>query len=178
MEHLHSSDYFREIAGGNEQQLHDTCQKIASTKPGVESNPAFFGLHAEAAAQTPWRVSLEDLLATSEVLTFINTIVGLRDPMIFSMCPNTVVPEHTDPQRTGSINMLINGFDSRSLFLDRSVYYTELVYKPNTLFLYNSRQPHLVINNGQHRHLLTISLRPTRTFNKIADCLQRNNLIA
>ena len=81
---------------------------------------------------------------------------------IFKFMPNTSYAWHTDGIRSAAINMLISGFDSLTLFGNKSgKYFTDVKnvdYEPNRYFLLNTRASHTIINFTETRYLLSLGI--------------------
>jgi len=101
-----------------------------------------------------------------ELITLFNA-----SPRIFKMDPMTWYDWHTDETRQCAINMLIDGNDSRCFFGDRQnrdiVNLTELTYKPNTYYLFNTQVKHAVLNLNNTRYLLSIGFVLPNTYEDI-----------
>ena len=80
---------------------------------------------------------------------------------ILKMDPYQVYHWHKDETRGVSINMLLCANDSSNCLFGvpknyDNMYFTELKYRPNTMYLFNTQVLHTVINHGAPRYLLSI----------------------
>lgn len=79
---------------------------------------------------------------------------------ILRLDPYTTYDWHVDGRRGVCVNMLLNDVPSHCLFStqqnEATHRFTELQYKPKTYYVFNNQVPHMVINFGQSRYLLSI----------------------
>jgi hypothetical protein len=106
--------------------------------------------------------------------------IGSRHPLIGGVVmlpPNTFYNWHKDTRRGVSINMVLNPQDgvSHCIFTDdKDVVvgeFTELQYKPDTYYIFNTQVNHMVLNFDQPRLLLTIE------FGEDKDALSYDDLL-
>lgn len=106
------------------------------------------------AVQVPFELAFKD-----PVLHALGTQHTLAVGVI-RLDPYTTYDWHTDTRRGVSINMLINNAKSHCIFSQENTgathRFTELEYKPNTYYLFNNQVPHMVMNFGQSRYLLSV----------------------
>lgn len=91
----------------------------------------------------------------------LNNDIPIKYAGVIKLEPHTVYNWHTDQKRRVAINMLLTAHnDSHCLFTDDmyqiQVKTTELKYQPQTLYLFNTQYPHIVINNSQNRYLFSL----------------------
>ena len=96
------------------------------------------------------------------------------------LLPNRSYLWHVDEKRGLSINMLLS-FDhvSHSVFGDfgnrptkEQVQITELKYKKDTFYIFNTQRPHTVFNFEQSRYLFTVEFVKPKTelvYNQVRD---------
>lgn len=89
--------------------------------------------------------------------------IGAKHAMaigVLRLRPFTTYDWHTDTRRGVSINMLLTDVPSHCLFsidkTDATNKFIELVYAPNTYYLFNNQVPHMVVNFGEPRYLMSI----------------------
>lgn len=91
--------------------------------------------------------------------------ISTRHPLmggVVRLPPNTFYNWHKDTRRGVSINMVLNPQDglSHCMFTtDKEVVvgeFTELKYKANTYYVFNTQENHIVFNFNSPRYLLTI----------------------
>ena len=80
---------------------------------------------------------------------------------ILRMEPNTCYNWHVDTDRKVGLNMLLSDDgDSRCLFMDGEpgvVFKTqELLYQPDTYYVFNTQVPHMVLNTARPRYLFSV----------------------
>jgi hypothetical protein len=86
-----------------------------------------------------------------------------RKLSIFRFLPHTCHAWHTDLQRYAAINMLLDGWDSLTMFGVRKdainyVAVDRLLYESDRYYLLNSKRQHTVINFANTRYLLSIGI--------------------
>ena len=103
----------------------------------------------------------------NSILSLDPTILDIstRHPLIGGVVrlpPNTFYNWHKDTRRGVSINMVLNPRDGQSHCMftnDKDVVvgeFIELKYKPNTYYVFNTQENHIVFNFNSPRYLLTI----------------------
>lgn len=95
------------------------------------------------------------------VLKEIHSEFPIAKAAILRMEPYQAYHWHVDAQRGVSINMLLSAHDtSHCLFgspkNDDNMYFTELKYKPNTLYLFDTQTLHTIINFETPRYLFSV----------------------
>ena len=95
---------------------------------------------------------------------------------VLRLPPNTCYDWHTDDERGVSINMLLTPeVRSNCLFTeggDTSFKFEELVYAPDTFYIFNTQVRHTVLNYESPRYLLSVEFELTK------DRLGFNDLVA
>jgi hypothetical protein len=130
----------------------DFCKRMLLTKKinwGVED----FGWDL---IPVPVNLTLKEPL-----LQKINSVFPIAKSAILKSQPYQNYGWHTDRVRGVSINLLIStDIHSHCMFGtlrdQSSLYFTELKYKENTFYLFNTQCLHQVINFSEPRYLLTI----------------------
>ena len=105
-----------------------------------------------SAAEVPKEMLLED--------AFLSTLQGKWRAGVLRMEPNTCYNWHTDTDRKYSINMLLN-YDGVSHCVfggNDAVQFpiVELEYKPDTYYLLDTAQPHMVLNIDKPRYMFSV----------------------
>lgn len=93
--------------------------------------------------------------------------------------PNTCYPWHTDLNRRTIINMPLNAQDkSCCVFankLENEQYFeiVELKYQPDTYYIFNTQEEHMVLNFNEKRYLFSFTLTGIKdvAFREVADSL-------
>jgi hypothetical protein len=117
-----------------------------------------------------------ELLLQDKVLNSINK-KHLLGAAIIRLPPHSFYDWHEDAERNVGINMLLNPFDgvSHCIFTENKNvalgYFTELVYQPNTWYLFNAQATHMVCNFNMPRLLLAVK------FEEDKDQLNYNDLL-
>lgn len=92
-------------------------------------------------------------------------------PACILMKPMTWYDWHIDETRQCTINMLIDGTDSKCFFGDRKsrdiVNLTELHYEIGSAYLLNTQTKHAVLNLSKDRYLLSIGFDKPHTYESI-----------
>jgi hypothetical protein len=96
---------------------------------------------------------------------------------IFRFLPNTCHSWHVDLQRYAAINLLLDGWNSLTMYGRRvdvinldSV--QKLVYQTDSYYLMNSKRHHAVINFDNHRYLLSIGIPEKYSFEEVLAYIQ------
>lgn len=97
---------------------------------------------------------------------------------LFRFLPWTCHSWHVDLQRYAAINMLLEGWDSATLFGTRAtgVNLTNLQlleYEPDRYYLLNSKCTHTIINYSRPRFLLSIGIPEQYSFKDVQDYIER-----
>lgn len=94
-------------------------------------------------------------------------------PVCIKMNPMTWYDWHIDETRQCTINMLIEGTNSKCFFGDRQsrdiVNLTELPYEIGSAYLLNTQIKHAVLNLANDRYLLSIGFDTPNTYSSILD---------
>ena len=82
---------------------------------------------------------------------------------VFRTNPCEVYNWHTDAMRNTCLNILLDGYDSMTLFANRSIYgvmtdLTKVPYVRKKVFLLDVQKNHTVLNFNNTRHLLSIGI--------------------
>lgn len=100
-------------------------------------------------------------------------------PTILKMEPMHWYNWHTDAKRQCAINSFIEGPDSRCFFGEKEndglFKLTELVYEPGRHYLFNTQEPHAVLNGNNVRYMLSIGF-VKFTYRDILTYCKENNL--
>lgn len=131
----------------------------------------------EAANRTDWFESNGfDLLRLDNKLFFKTSLLELilkykGNPVCINMRPMTWYDWHVDETRQCTINMLLEGHDSKCFFGDRQsrdiVNLTELPYEIGSAYLLNTQTKHAVLNLSKDRYLLSIGFDKPATYDNI-----------
>jgi len=77
---------------------------------------------------------------------------------LYKIPAKSVYKWHVDTFHKWSINMVLETFDSHTLFLknqvDTILYFEELVYKPHEWVIFNTQNPHTVVNLDDRDRIL------------------------
>lgn len=116
-------------------------------------------------------VSLSQLLL-NPTLKEINNEFPITRAGILKMSPNQSYHWHKDESRQVSINMLLSAHSSSNCLFgvpknSDNMYFTELKYKSNTLYLFNTQVLHTVINFQETRFLFSVEFDPDITYDMI-----------
>jgi hypothetical protein len=95
--------------------------------------------------------------------------LGTLHPFQGGICrlpPHCCYTWHMDTRRGAAVNLLVHHTHSHTLFTDAAAFAgaadvpvvpaVELVYAPNTYYLFHSQQPHMVLNGAGPRYLLSL----------------------
>ena len=99
---------------------------------------------------------------------------------IFKIDPNIEYHWHTDAARSCTVNMLIDDYDSRTMFssspkFNEIMEITELKYLPSTMYILDVTKLHSVINFNNDRYLLSLTFPQSCTFEQVRDfCISEN----
>jgi hypothetical protein len=127
-------------------------------------------------------LDIEDIEADTKIVQLIKDIGSLKRIGVYRMLPNSCYGWHADAQRTSSINMLIEGFDSMCIFGELAparqyINLSKLQHQPNTYYLMNVKKFHTVYNFGnQSRYILSLGI-PDKSFNEVSEYLKENDMI-
>lgn len=91
---------------------------------------------------------------------------------VLRMSPNQVYHWHKDESRAVSINMLLSAHSTSNCLFGvpknrDNMYFTELKYRPSTLYLFNTQVLHTVINFQEPRFLFSLEFDPDTTYEMI-----------
>ena len=173
--HLNNSVCFREIKP-HQPLLTSTCKAEVDVSEFRESSPLLFGPEGKPQNQKPWKLPIMPLVAASPILSLCHKHLGFLGALMFTMRPRSVVPMHIDSYRNVSLNMLIDGWDSHTLFVNH-LYFTELKYKPHKLYVYNASISHQVVNFDNYRYLLSVSFQRMISYLDVVKFLESHNLL-
>ena len=147
-------------------------QKIQSA---IESNWATsYGL-------TSLFLKEEDFIADPKITSIIQKFSCYPRLSIKRTDPFSCYVWHRDANRNASINMLIDGYDSSSLFgkmISFNWFHNleVLPYEPARYYLMDVTQHHTVINLNNYRYVLTIGFHPPTTYNDVKMFILENDL--
>jgi hypothetical protein len=118
-------------------------------------------------------VLLEDTLAK------VNNILPIKGAAVLKMEPHTCYKWHVDTGRGCSINMLLRHTDSLCLFgkeiNTQNLDITKLNYDYNKFYLFNTREPHTVINFDGMRYLFSVQFEDFVDYNTAKSVLVSNS---
>lgn len=104
-----------------------------------------------------------DIYLSEPFLGALNEAFPIKFGGIIKMAPWMVYKWHQDRDRKGGVNMLLTGKDtSHCLFtsdLDEEhlqIPVSELYYKEDTFYLFNTQERHMVLNRDKIRYLFSI----------------------
>lgn len=97
---------------------------------------------------------------------------------IYDTEPNTAFHWHTDKSRYASLNILIDGWDSKCLFSDNEYKgmrsnLVELHYEKNRVYLLNVTKEHCVLNFNNPRFMFSIGIPMPATFDEVKEFIQQ-----
>lgn len=100
-----------------------------------------------------------------------------RKLSIFRFLPNTCHAWHTDLQRFAAINMLLDGWDSITMFGVRKdainmVAVEKLHYELDRYYLLNSKRQHTIVNFDNYRYLLSIGIPERYSFADVVNYIK------
>jgi len=127
-------------------------------------------------------LNITDFDSEPKLVKLINDFDCHSKLAIYRFFPNTCYNWHIDHNgRKSSINMLIDGYDSLTMFGVPSVNgrftnITPLVYKPNRYVLLNVHKFHTIFNFSEHRYLLSIGIPSPTTYDQVKQYIIDNNL--
>ena len=99
---------------------------------------------------------------------------------ILKINPNVQYHWHTDAGRSCTVNMLIDNYDSRTMFssspkFNETMEITELKYLPSTMYILDVTKLHSVINFNNERYLFSVSFPESCKFEQVRDfCISEN----
>jgi hypothetical protein len=127
-------------------------------------------------------LSIDDFITETKLVKFINDMKCHEKIAIYRFAPNTCYKWHIDhPGRKCSINMLIEGYDSMTVFGEparngRFVNLSKLEYYPDSYVLLNVHKFHTVFNFSEHRYVLSIGIPATATYADVKQYIINNNI--
>lgn len=135
-----------------------------------------------------WQGTLlsEEVYLKEPVLNIINDMFPIQRAGFLHMKKNTLYEIHRDDSRGATINMLLQGSNSKSLFCERTDYskfqhhFIEIPYQTYTFFLFNTQQPHSVINFESDRFIFTVEFKQPKeslSYKTLHDWCKQKNLI-
>lgn len=127
-------------------------------------------------------LNIDDFESDPKLVEFIQYANCQQRLAIYRFKPNTCYKWHIDHVgRNCCINMLIDGYDSLTLFGSPApngqfTNITKLVYEPNKYVLLNVHKFHTVINFSENRYLLSIGVPSSISYIETKQYLMDNNL--
>lgn len=126
---------------------------LNSLNPSEDLN--WKSIHGWDVVEVPKEVwSLENLLSR------VNSEFPINRVAILNMGPFQNYMWHADDYRGVAINMLLSHTRSHCLFGyskdNDNMFFEELIYKPNTFYLFNTQQFHTIINFEDYRYMLSV----------------------
>ena len=95
---------------------------------------------------------------------------------VMRMEPNTIYNWHKDGNRKCAINMLVNDAPSKCVFnVSTDGYmtkYAELKYKEETYYLFNTEEPHMIVNGDKPRYLMSINFGSELTYHQLIELVK------
>ncbi len=117
-------------------------------------------------------VLLEDTLAR------VHSKLPIEGAAVLKMEPHTCYKWHIDTERGCSINMLLHHTNSLCLFgkeiNSENLAIRELNYNYNEFYLFNTREPHTVINFDGMRYLFSVKFKDFVDYNTAKSVLCQN----
>lgn len=114
-------------------------------------------------------------------LAKLNTHCDIEYVYILKMAPGTFYKWHKDSRRGAAINCLLQHQVSHCLFTEVNPYETkrkfpvhELVYEPDTYYIFDTQQWHCVINIQDFRYMLSVEFKADLTtlrYQDVVTCL-------
>jgi hypothetical protein len=159
--------YFYELQ--TKSTISENLREFVSKKP-----PVVKVVHGLQIIHIPQNIIRLDTTLT----TIISRFGG--GPAIFKMDPYMEYHWHTDAARSCTINMLIDDYDSRTMFsssprFSEIMEITELRYRPSTMYLLDVTKLHSVINFNNERYLLSLTFPQSCTFEQVRDfCIEED----
>jgi hypothetical protein len=97
---------------------------------------------------------------------------------IYDTEPNTAFHWHTDKSRYASLNILIDGWDSKCLFSQNEYRgmrsnLVELHYEKNRVYLLDVTKEHCVLNFNNPRYMFSIGIPVPATFDEVKEFIQQ-----
>ena len=131
--------------------------------------------------QDLFELTVDDFKNDPEISQIINDLGEPQHLYVFRLHPNICYQWHTDVLREGTINMLLDGFDSFCTFgtlapARRFTNLSKLIHEPNTYYLLNVKKYHAVFNFSNIRYVLSIGI-PKFTYKLTCKYLKDKNLI-
>jgi len=133
--------------------------------------------------QSVLALNLNDFQDDPEIYSAIQDLGAETRLSVLRFWPNVAYNWHIDKIRYGSINMLLDGFDSFCAFGHLAPYSKfnnlhRLTHKPNTYYLMNVKKMHCVFNFSQHmRYLISIGIPDTKYEDAVSYFKNKNLLV-
>jgi hypothetical protein len=126
-------------------------------------------------------LSIEDFELDPDIVKIIKEFGDEKRICVYRLFPNSSSNWHVDGYRLSSLNMLLEGFDSISVFGtdvgDNQITNLDIIkYKPNTYYLLNIKQLHTVLNFNNIRYVLSVSL-PKYSYQEMFEHFKKENLL-
>lgn len=89
-------------------------------------------------------------------------------PVLLCLPPNTCYPWHTDETRRTALNMQLNAHDQSCCVFTKErsdeefFQIAELKYQPDTYYVFNTQEEHMVMNFGETRYMFSFTLKGIR----------------
>jgi len=122
------------------------------------------------------------VLKKEPFLQAVNDKFGLTGCALLRWPSKTAYFWHNDSDRNSTINMVINsGTHSHTMFGEKKSEFhmeiEELVYEPGFFYIFNTQQPHEMINLGEDRFLLTTRIESDPTYEALFDWCNKENFL-
>lgn len=127
-------------------------------------------------------LTIDDFKTEPDLVKFIEYFGCHQKLAIYRFKPNTCYKWHIDHQgRNCCINMLIDGYDSLTMFgtpsaNGRMVDVTKLVYEQDKYALLNVHKFHTIFNFSEYRYLLSIGVPSSASYDEVKQYLIDNNI--
>ena len=117
-----------------------------------------------------------------EFISHLNDTFPILYSGVVHMRPYTIYDWHVDSVRTVAINMLLSAHDTSHSIFDTGrsgmiIDTQELIYKPNTMYIFNTQVPHMVVNTRQERYLFTIEFKDPISYDELVHWTKENKYV-
>lgn len=113
----------------------------------------------------------------------LNNSFPIKYAGVIKLRPQTVYNWHTDTKRRVAINMLLTANnDSHCLFTDNidqiQIKTAELKYLPNSLYIFNTQYPHMVMNGSSDRWLFSVEFSEDVDYTTLVNWCKNNGYVS
>jgi len=122
----------------------------------------------------------KEIYSKDNLFEKLSNIIFSDSYYIFKMPAQTYYSLHIDTTRYSAFNLLLNDFsNSVSFFMNKPFKHsqcgiTELVYEQDYLYLFNTKNAHAVLNQGDDRFVL--SIQGNRSYEEALKFIKENKL--